>query len=189
MTAFDLASSAEAVQERDLPERFAGITARVRRPARRSRSRMTRSTPCCRWACSSTSRIPDASLDEIRRVLVPGGTFYCYKLPNRQSYLEAIAPPAGDVPPRPGAEFDLLYDVPVRAATSSPRTGFDVLEARLANMLPARRSPGGPPTCCAGTIWHTSNGLARVPGVNRLATNVELVARARPGSSASSSGS
>ena len=34
---------------------------------------------------------PDASLDEIRRVLQPGGTFYVYKLPNRASYLEAIA--------------------------------------------------------------------------------------------------
>ena len=38
---------------------------------------------------------PDASLEEIRRVLVPGGTFYVYKLPNRTSYLEAIARRAG----------------------------------------------------------------------------------------------
>src|SRR3954447_4988132 len=34
---------------------------------------------------------PDASLDELRRVLRPGGTLYVYKLPNRRSYLEAIA--------------------------------------------------------------------------------------------------
>ena len=34
---------------------------------------------------------PDASLDELARVLRPGGTLYVYKLPNRSSYLEWIA--------------------------------------------------------------------------------------------------
>ena len=43
---------------------------------------------------------PDASLEELRRVLVPGGTLYVYKLPNRSSYLEAIAQARGAVLPR-----------------------------------------------------------------------------------------
>ena len=34
---------------------------------------------------------PDASLDELKRVLRPRGTLYIYKLPNRSSYLERIA--------------------------------------------------------------------------------------------------
>jgi ubiquinone/menaquinone biosynthesis C-methylase UbiE len=38
---------------------------------------------------------PDASLDELARVLQPGGTLYVYKLPNRFSYLERIAKRAG----------------------------------------------------------------------------------------------
>ncbi len=38
---------------------------------------------------------PDASLDEVRRVLRPGGRLYVYKLPNRASYLERIARRAG----------------------------------------------------------------------------------------------
>ena len=52
---------------------------------------------------------PDASLDEIRRILEPGGTFYVYKLPNRISYLEAIARRAG-LYYHGVAEHDRLYD-------------------------------------------------------------------------------
>jgi ubiquinone/menaquinone biosynthesis C-methylase UbiE len=40
-------------------------------------------------------RSPDDSLEEIKRVLRPGGVFYVYKLPNRFSYLEAVARVAG----------------------------------------------------------------------------------------------
>ena len=64
---------------------------------------------------------PDASLEEIRRVLVPGGTFYVYKLPNRTSYLEAIARRAG-----------LYYHGAIRARPRSTTS--------------ARRR-----TCCPGT--------------------------------------
>src|SRR3954471_2798427 len=34
---------------------------------------------------------PDSSLDEIHRILRPGGRLYVFKLPNRTSYLEWIA--------------------------------------------------------------------------------------------------
>jgi len=128
---------------------------------------------------------PDASLEEIHRVLVPGGTFYCYKLPNRTSYLEAIARRAG-LYHHGVAEFDRLYDV--ESATAIVRRhGFDVLEAQLSNMLPLT-VPGRLTDALRVPIWRTSNGLARIPGVNRLATNVELVARARPNPSGTAAG-
>ena len=53
---------------------------------------------------------PDASLKEIKRVLAPEGTLYVDKLPNRRSYLEAIARRLGLY--YYGACDDKLYDVP-----------------------------------------------------------------------------
>src|SRR5207253_7876123 len=77
---------------------------------------------------------PDASLEEIRRVLVPGGTLYVYKLPNRTSYLEAIARRAG-LYYHGSLEHDRLYDV-TSARELLGRHRFRVDEARLMNMLP-----------------------------------------------------
>ena len=130
---------------------------------------------------------PGASLDEIRRVLVPGGTFYCYKLPNRQSYLEFIARRSGRMYFHGQDPNDRLYDVPAAVDLVS-RHGFAVREARLSNMLPLAMT-GRATDALAIPIWRASNGLSRVPGLSRLATNVELIATARPGSSASSSDS
>ena len=130
---------------------------------------------------------PGASLDEIRRVLVPGGTFYCYKLPNRQSYLEFVARRSGRMYIHGQAPNDRLYDV-ASAVDLVRRHGFEVIEARRSNMLPLAVT-GRATDALAAPIWRASNGLARVPGLNRLSTNVELVARARPDSSASSSDS
>ena len=77
---------------------------------------------------------PEASLAEIRRVLRPGGTFYVYKLPNRRSYLEAIAKRIGLY--YHGAwPDDRVYDLP-GARSLLERGGFAVREARLANLLP-----------------------------------------------------
>jgi ubiquinone/menaquinone biosynthesis C-methylase UbiE len=118
---------------------------------------------------------PDASLDELGRVLHPGGTFYCYKLPNRHSYLERIAKTAGlyyhGQDPR-----DRLY-TPSSARALLTRHGFKVLELRRANMLPLTLS-GEVSQRAAPAIWSANRGLSRVPGLNVLATNVELVARA-----------
>jgi SAM-dependent methyltransferase len=119
-------------------------------------------------------RDPDGSLDEIARVLRPGGTLYVYKLPNRFSYLEAIARRTGQYFHGQGDD-DRLYTVPT-ARELLERHGYEVLEIRYANMLPLTL-PGRVAGRLAPVIWAANRLLARVPGLNRLATNVELVAR------------
>jgi ubiquinone/menaquinone biosynthesis C-methylase UbiE len=120
---------------------------------------------------------PDASLDEIRRVLKPGGTFYVYKLPNRFSYLEKIAKRIGLY--YHGAEpHEPLY-TPATARALLERHGFAIGELRLANMLPLTLDfPLAQRPRVAGAVWGANRALARVPGLNRIATNVELVATA-----------
>ena len=117
---------------------------------------------------------PDASLDEIRRTLRPGGTLYVFKLPNRHSYLERIARAAGLY--YHGAEpHEKVYsEREARALLESH--AFRVDEIRVANMLPLTLS-AAPARLLARPIWALNRALARVPGLSRLATNVELVAR------------
>lgn len=123
---------------------------------------------------------PDGSLDELKRVLAPGGTLYVYKLPNRFSYLEAIARVAS----RLGAPIyfhgkapdDRVYDE--RGARELlERHGYRVSELGLANMLPLTL-PGPLARRLTPAIWWLNGALARVPVLRRLATNVELVASA-----------
>jgi hypothetical protein len=52
-----------------------------------------------------------------------------------------------------------------------------VRELGLANMLPLTL-PGPLATRLAPALWRCNAALARVPGLRRLATNVELVAQA-----------
>jgi 2-polyprenyl-3-methyl-5-hydroxy-6-metoxy-1,4-benzoquinol methylase len=118
---------------------------------------------------------PDDSLGELHRVLRPAGLVYCYKLPNRFSYLEAIARRTGQYY-HGQLEQDTLWTV--RAARAAfERRRFEVLEIRRMNMLPLTL-PGRAATMLAPAIYGTSRAMSRVPGLNALATNVELIARA-----------
>jgi ubiquinone/menaquinone biosynthesis C-methylase UbiE len=118
---------------------------------------------------------PDASLEELRRVLRPSGTLYVYKLPNRHSYLEKIAKRAG-LYYHGKLEHDRLY-TPRTARELVERHGFETSEVRRSNMLPLVL-PGSVANSVAGPIWQLNRMLSRVPGLNVLSTNVELVARA-----------
>ena len=123
-------------------------------------------------------RDPDASLDELARVLRPGGTLYIYKLPNRHSYLEWIARRLGMY--YHGAEPDDRVYTAAGARQIVERHGYVVHELRLANMLPLTLDMAlaqRPRT--ARAVFAANRALQRAPGLNRLATNVELVATRR----------
>jgi SAM-dependent methyltransferase len=119
---------------------------------------------------------PDASLDEIARVLGPGGTLYVYKLPNRRSYLEWIARRTG-MYYHGCAPNDVLY-TPRTARALLERHGYEVRELRRSNMLPLTLdAPVVQRPRAARAIWSANRAIARVPVLATLATNVELIAR------------
>ena len=104
-------------------------------------------------------------------MLRPGGTFYVTNLPNRWSYTEKVARLLGryyhgQLP------NDRVYTRRTARALVE-RHGFDVEELRLVHMLPL--ALGGP----ARPIWTASSVLERIPGLNAVATSIELVAVAR----------
>jgi SAM-dependent methyltransferase len=116
-------------------------------------------------------RDPDGSLDEIRRVLRPRGSFYLYNLPNRTAYTERIAKAMG-LYYHGKLPDDRVYTL--RSARELlERHEFEVRELRRAHMLPLVL--GGPPRL----VWDVSSALERVPGLNLVATTIEGVAVAR----------
>ena len=117
---------------------------------------------------------PEGSIREIHRVLLPGGRFYVYKLPNRFSYLERIAKLAG-LSYHGEREHDTLWTVG-SARESLEQQGFQVERVRRTNMLPLTL-PGSLAARLAPVIWGLNVVLSRIPGLNALATNVEAVAR------------
>lgn len=116
---------------------------------------------------------PDGSLEELRRVLRPGGMLYVYKLPNRWSYLEWVARRMGLWHHGVGT-YDRLYQITTACALVL-RHGFAVREVRRANMLPLTLTRPSRPAFHEA-LWRANRLIDRVPGLNLLATNVELVA-------------
>lgn len=119
---------------------------------------------------------PDDSLAELRRVLRPGGRLYVYKLPNRLSYLEAIARVSG-LYYHGKLPHDRVYTTRSARALLE-RSGFDVEEVRLTNLLPLTITMPALQRLSA-KIWDVNVALGRVSGLRLLATNIELDAIAR----------
>jgi SAM-dependent methyltransferase len=120
---------------------------------------------------------PEGSLDELHRVLAPGGRLYVYKLPNRFSYLEKVARRAG-LYHHGQFEHDRLYTAASARALVEAH-GYRVETVRLANMLPLGLTSDAAQRA-ARWLWRLNRALSRVPGLRRLATNVELIARRVP---------
>lgn len=116
---------------------------------------------------------PEASLAELRRVLRTRGILYVFKLPNKRSYLEWIAR-RGGLYYHGMYPHDRVYDLGGAEALLR-KAGFEVHEIRMANMLPLTL-PGGAAWRLSSSIWALNRALARMPVLNRLATNIEVVA-------------
>ena len=114
---------------------------------------------------------PDGSLDEIHRVLRPGGVFHVTNLPNRFSYTERAARLLG-LYYHGKLPDDRVY-TKRRILDLLTCHGFQVTDFRRAHMLPL--TLGGPPR----VLWGASCALERVPGLNLFATSLELSARTR----------
>jgi SAM-dependent methyltransferase len=116
---------------------------------------------------------PDASLDELHRILRPGGQLLVYKLPNRFSYLERLARAMG-LYYHGLAPHDRVYDQR-SACTLLTRHDFRVVAFRRTNLLPLSLThPRIQPL--APAIWGLNGFLRHVPGLGLLATNLELEA-------------
>jgi SAM-dependent methyltransferase len=118
---------------------------------------------------------PDASLEELKRVLRPRGTLYVYKLPSRGSYLERIARATGLY--HHGQDpYDRLY-TPGSAEQLVSDHGYEVVEVRYANMLPLSLT-GRVGDATARVVFTFSSQCARIPLLRRFATNIEIIALA-----------
>ena len=120
---------------------------------------------------------PEASLAELHRVLRPGGRLFVYKLPNRFSYLEAVARALG-LYYHGKLPHDRVYDRR-RVYALLPRYGFRIDAFRRSNMLPLTLS-GAFVWRHADRIFRLNRRLGRVPVVNVVATNLEVDATAIP---------
>ena len=126
--------------------------------------------------CGVLEHVEDerGALEELRRVLRPGGRLFTYHLPNRHAYTEWLGRRLGRF------HHDRTY---TRREASSlfERAGFRVGECRAFHVLPrnvwgrlSTRVPLGP---WAGVAYDRLDAVvAKVPGIRTLATAWALVA-------------
>jgi SAM-dependent methyltransferase len=117
---------------------------------------------------------PVSSVSEIRRVLVPGGKLYIFRLPNRYSYVEFAARRTGRYY-HGKLEHDRTYTLATVTALLETN-GFTVQWSSHSDMLPltslgSRLGPKG--LRFAKTV---NSALSRVPLLSVLSTNLEVVA-------------
>jgi cyclopropane fatty-acyl-phospholipid synthase-like methyltransferase len=156
-------------------ERFPGLAARI------SSDPVKLPFPDRRFAavlsCGVLEHVqdPEASLHELHRVLRPRGRLLIYKLPNRFSYLEAIARHAG-LYYHGKLPYDRVYDRR-QVFDLLRRTGFQVDDFRRTNGLPLTLTS---PLAWRyrREIWWLNRQLAQLPLVNLIATNLEADATA-----------
>jgi len=123
-------------------------------------------------------QFPERSLAELHRVLDRNGRLLIYKLPNRFSYLEAIARGLG-LYYHGRLPHDRVYDQR-RIFDLLPRYGFRIDSFRRTNMLPLTIGS----TFAwrySSQIWSANRWLGGIPLANLLATNLEVDATAIPG--------
>jgi 2-polyprenyl-3-methyl-5-hydroxy-6-metoxy-1,4-benzoquinol methylase len=125
-------------------------------------------------------QFPEASLVELHRVLEPNGRLLIYKLPNRFSYLEAIARILG-LYYHGRLPHDRVYDRR-RIFDLLSRSGFCIDSFRRTNMLPLTIGSGFA-WRHSSRIWNANRRLGCLPAANLLSTNLEVDARAIPGGS------
>ncbi len=121
---------------------------------------------------------PIGSLAELRRILRPGGWLLVSKLPNRWSYVEYTARRTGRYY-HGKLPHDHVYTVS-SAVLLVDVAGFEVVEAKRLNVLPLTRLGRHLDARRAAAVWKLNELLGRVPVVNLVATNVDVVAR-KPG--------
>ena len=114
---------------------------------------------------------PHGSLDEIRRVLRPHGTFYLYNLPNRTAYTERIAKAMGLY--YHGSCPTIASTPSAQRVTCSSGTGSRFESCARAHAA-ARARRAASPSC-----GMSAPALERVPGLNLVATTIEGVVIAR----------
>lgn len=117
---------------------------------------------------------PGGSLDELARVLKPGGRLHIANLPNRYSWTERVAKLIGAY-----YHGKLPHDKVYTQRTAREllqRHGYTVYDERMTGMIP-QIVPIPLPAWSVGPLWKLNEGLAHVPGLKHLATAVELTGR------------